>query len=73
MGRLVREERWVPVHECGERWAGRSKESAERAMLAYPVGYCYSDGAFAGGITHIEREVRYVTEWRVSPDEGSES
>ena len=65
--KLIREERWVPVSESGDRWVGRSKESAERDMAMWPAGGGYADGEPWDGITHIEHEIRYVTEWQVIP------
>lgn len=66
MSEPLREERWVPVTQDGDRWAGRSKEEAEAAMRDFPAGGRYLDGSDWDGITHIEHEVRYVTEWRVN-------
>jgi hypothetical protein len=59
----VAEERWVPIAQSGERWAGRSREAAEEAMNNYPVGGRFASGDPWDGITHIVREVRFVTEW----------
>ena len=64
---LIREERWVPVTESGERWKGRTREAALRDLADWPAGGCYLDGEPYDGVSHIEREVRYVTEWRVTP------
>jgi hypothetical protein len=64
---LIREERWVPVAESGERWAPRDKDSAFRCMETHPAGGHYVDGAPWDGVTRIEHEIRYVTEWRVFP------
>ena len=63
---LIREERWVPVTESGDRWAGRSRESALRDLADWPAGGRYLDGDPYDGVTHIECEVRYVTEWCVT-------
>lgn len=62
---MRREDRWVPVTESGARWAGRTKEAAEACMADYPVGGGYTTGDRWDGITHIEHEARYVTEWVV--------
>jgi hypothetical protein len=64
---VIREEQWGPVAESGDRWAGRSREQALAAMRDYPAGGEYSSGDPWDGITHIEHEVRYVTEWMVQP------
>lgn len=69
----IREERWVPVTESGERWVGRDKEAAFRCLETHPVGGRYLDGAPWDGVTHIEREVRYVTEWRINPPGGGDA
>ena len=60
---MIREERWVPVTESGDRWAPRSKESAQAALRDYPVGGAFSDGAVWDGVERIVYEVRYVSPW----------
>lgn len=61
--KLTREERWIPIAESGERWAPRSKERAEDAMRAYPVGGAWYPGEPWDGIAGIVREERWVSEW----------
>lgn len=60
---LIREDRWIPVSESGDRWAPRSLEAAQEAMAEYPAGGTYTTGEPWDGIVRIEHEVRYVTEW----------
>lgn len=63
----IREERYIPVTPLGDRWAPRSLKDAEEAMLKYPVGGRWASGDEWDGVERIEREVRYVTEWRSEP------
>lgn len=65
--RFCKEERFVPVAKSGDRWGGRSKKKAQECLRDYPDGGYYSDGQPWDGITHIEREVRVVSEWVVQP------
>lgn len=65
----VREERWVPVSESGKRWEGRTRNEALEAMSNYPAGGSFLDGEPWDGITHIEREVRFVSQWVVLTEE----
>lgn len=58
------EERWVPITESGERWTPRDKAKAEDCLRTYPAGGAYLNGEPWDGVTHIVREVRYVTEWK---------
>lgn len=67
MNGYVREERWVPITEMGDRWAPRSREEAEKAMRETPVGGKWLTGEEWDGIERIDREVRYVTEWTEEP------
>lgn len=64
---LSEEEQFVPVAESGDRWVGRSREQAETALQGWPAGGCWegSDDPY-DGITHIDREVRWGTDWVVA-------
>lgn len=66
-GKYIREERYIPVTQTGHRWAPRSREEAEEAMRDVPIGGRWLSGEEWDGIERIEREVRYVTEWRPEP------
>ena len=66
----TREERYIPVTQLGDRWAPRSLEEAEEDMRAFPVGGKWLTGEEWDGIERIEREVRYVTEWKPEPATG---
>jgi hypothetical protein len=68
-GALRVEDAWVPVAESGERWERRSRAEAQIAHRGYPVGGAYSSGELWDGITHIEHERRYLTDWREVGDE----
>ena len=57
------EHQWIPVTESGDRWAPRSKEEAERALIEVPVGGLWLTGEPWDGVARIEHQVRYVTEW----------
>lgn len=64
---LACEDQWVPITESGARWTPRREHEAESARAAYPVGGSFFDGAKWDGITRVDHERRYVTEW--VPDE----
>jgi hypothetical protein len=60
---LIREERWTPIDESGQRWTPRSKEAAMDCMESWPAGGVYSNGEPWHGVVRVVKEIRYVTEW----------
>lgn len=65
---LRREVQYVPVAESGGRWTPRSLEQAESALQEWPPGGTFADGEPYDGITHIETEVCFTTDWSRADD-----
>lgn len=56
---------YAPVSQSGNLWTPRSLKEAQDALLGWPVGGTYSDGADYDGVKYIvKRHVRvYRSNW----------
>lgn len=67
LGGLTREEQWTPITENGDRWKPRTRENAERDLLAETRENLDAHGLtdFAA-VVAIEGESRWVSGWTVT-------